>query len=141
MKKLNLILLLAFASSLLSFCNAQSNEICTYPSAEHVMLGNYNPATYLASNILNRPDTIFKGINNRVSPDSLKSYIFTMAGFYNRNTASDTISSLYGIGAATRWAYSKFQEFSNANQNRLLPGYLQFTFATCGVSQHRNVIA
>ncbi len=105
------------------------------------MVGKYNPATYLAFPVLNRPDTIFKGINARVNSDSLESYIFTMAGFANRNTSSDTISSTYGIGAARRWVYSKFQQFSNTNQNRLLPAYLQFDSVICGVIQHRNVMA
>ncbi len=105
------------------------------------MLGKYNPNTYMAFPVLNRPDTIFQGINNRISPDSLKSYIFTMASFGNRNTASDTISSTFGIGAARRWVYSKFQEYSFENQNRLLPAYLQFTLNVCGVTQHRNIIA
>ncbi len=124
-----------------SLRRAQTNVICTDTSAQNVILGKYNPLTYLASPVLNFPDTIFKGINNRISPDSLKSYIFTMASFTNRNTASDTISSTYGIGAARRWVYSKFQEFSYANQNRLLPAYLQFDTAICTVRQHRNVIA
>lgn len=139
MKKL-LLLIFIFSFSLLAL-KAQVNCICTDSNAEKVMLGNYNPATYLASTILNRPDTIYKGINARVSPDTLMSYIFTMAAFNNRNTASDTISSSYGIGAARRWVYSKFQQYSSANQNRLIPAYLQFDTTTCGVRQHRNTIA
>src|SRR5581483_9073010 len=114
---------------------AQTNVNCTDSNVAHILKGNYNPATYLPSTILDFPDTIFKGVNARVSPDSLKSYIFKMASFYNRNTASDTISNTKGIGAVRRWVYSKFQQFSNANQNRLLPSYLQFTLTTCGVSQ------
>lgn len=121
--------------------SAQTNVICTNSNAEKVMLGQYNPSAYFASTILNRPDTIFKGIDARVSPDSLESYIFTLASFYNRNTASDTISSTQGIGAARRWIYSKFQQFSNASQNRLLTAYLQFDTTTCSVRQHRNVLA
>ncbi len=136
---------LLLSISLFSFsffiASSQSNIVCTDTSAQNVMLGKYSPLTYLASPVLNRPDTIFQGINKRISPDSLKSYIITMASFGNRNTASDTISSTFGIGAARRWVYSKFQEYSFANQNRLLPAYLQFTLSTCGVSQHRNIIA
>src|ERR1700677_3267100 len=119
----------------------QSNVACTDSIVAHILLGNYNPSTYFASNILNQPDTIFKGINARVNADSLKSYIITMAGFYNRNTASDTISTTQGIGAARRWVYSKFQQYSAANQNRLLPSYLQVALNICGPTQHRNIIA
>lgn len=139
MKRL-LLLLLALSSSFLPL-SAQSNIACTDSTVAHILLGNYNPSTYFASSILNSPDTIFKGINHRISPDSLKSDILAMANFTNRNTASDTISSTYGIGAARRWVYSKFQQYSIADQNRLLPAYLQFTLSICGVSQHRNIIA
>jgi hypothetical protein len=120
---------------------AQTNIICTDSIANQVLLGNYNPLTYNSSVILNRPDTIFKGISARVNPDSLKSDIFKLASFYNRNTASDTVSQIKGIGAARRWVYSKFQQYSNACQNRLLPCYLQFTLNVCSVTQHRNVMA
>jgi len=120
---------------------SQSKEICTNPIAEQVMLGKYNPSQYLPTKILNRPDTIFKGINSRVSSDTLKSYILKLATFYNRNTAADTISSSHGIGAARRWVYSMFQQYSKANQNRLLPAYLQFTLNICGPTQHRNILA
>lgn len=105
------------------------------------MLGNYNPVVYLASNILNHPDTISQGVNERVSADSLKSYLITLASFTNRNTGSDTVSATRGIGASRRWVFSKFQEFSAANENRLIPSYLQFDLNICGIPQHRNVFA
>jgi hypothetical protein len=137
MKKVFLFFLSFISISLI----AQTNVNCTDSNVAHILKGNYNPATYLPATVLDFPDTIFKGVNARVSSDSLKSYIFKMASFYNRNTASDTISNTVGIGAARRWVYSKFQQFSIANQNRLLPSYLQFTLTTCGVSQHRNIMA
>jgi len=120
---------------------AQTNIISTNPVALQVLKGNYDPSLYLASTILNRPDTISKGINARISADSLKSNIIKLAGFHNRNTGADTNSSLKGIGAARRWVYMKFQQYSAANQNRLLPSYLQFDRAICSVTQHRNIFA
>jgi len=137
MKKNLLLLFVIISSNLFS----QTNIICTDSITGQVLQGKYNPLTYTASTILNRPDTIFKGINARVSPDSLQSYIFKLATFYNRNTASDTISQTQGIGAARRWVYSKFQQYSAGCQNRLLPAYIQFTLNICSVMQHRNVIA
>jgi len=137
MKKAILFLFCLFSINLF----AQTNIKCTDSTVAHILIGNYNPANYLPSKVVDQPDSIFLGINARVNPDSLKADILTMAGFFNRNTASDTISNITGIGAARRWAYSKFNEYSFANQNRLLPCYLQFTESTCGVSQHRNVMA
>jgi hypothetical protein len=133
---------------LLSFCilisatiSAQTNIISTNPAAEQVMLGNYDPAIYHASTIINHPDSISRGILARVSPDSLKSYIITLASFGNRNSGSDTVSSTFGIGASRRWIFQKFSEFSAANENRLLPSYLQFDQTICTSSQHRNIFA
>lgn len=140
MKKFTLLL----SFIMLSYCsynNAQVNIISTDSVAEQVMLGNYDPSVYLASNILNHPDTISSGINERVSADSLKSYLITLASFTNRNSGSDTVSATRGIGAARRWVFQKFQEFSAANENRLIPSYLQFDLNICGMLQHRDVFA
>jgi len=126
----------------LSFCSkAQTNIISTDSVAEQIMLGNYNPATYAASTVLNQPDTISRGINTRVSPDSLHAYLEKLRTFHNRNTGSDTVASNNGIGAARRWVFSKFQQFSAQNQNRLIPSYLQFDYNICSIGQHRNILA
>lgn len=120
---------------------AQSNMISTNPVAEQVMLGNYNAATYLAANIINGPGTIAQELDLRVSPDSLHAYLNELRKFQNRNTGSDTVSNTKGIGAARRWIYSKFQQFSAQNENRLLPSYLQFDLSVCSILQHKNVFA
>src|SRR5687767_11810524 len=94
--------------------------VCSNPLAEQIMLGAYDPSTYMASQVLNHPDTIAQGIMARVNPDSLKAYIIKLANFRNRNSGSDTISSTEGFGAARRWVYTKFQQYSAANENRLV---------------------
>lgn len=121
--------------------HAQTNMLSTNPVAEQVMLGNYNPATYQPSVVINKPNDISKGINDRVSADSLKSYMLALNTFQNRNTGSDTISNTKGIGAARRWAYGKFEQFSSQNENRLITSYLQFDQLICNMEQHRNVFA
>jgi hypothetical protein len=120
---------------------AQTNIISTNPIAEQVLLGNYNPLSYQASVVKNRPDTIAKGLQARISADSLKATIVKLGTFYNRNTASDTASSTKGIGAARRWVYSVFQQIGTQNENRLIPSYLQFDQDICGMMQHRNIFA
>jgi hypothetical protein len=116
---------------------AQVNIISTNPLAEQILLGNYNPSAYLASTILDHPDTISRGINTRVSPDSLKSSIIRLASFRNRNMGADTNSPVYGMGAARRWVMSKFQEYSAQNENRLIASYLQFDTTVCGRRLHK----
>jgi hypothetical protein len=121
--------------------NAQLVNICTNPAAQQVMLGIYDPATYAATTVLNSPDTISQGINARVSPDSLHGYLDVLKTFGTRNTGSDTVSATRGIGAARRWVYTKFQQFSAQNENRLLPSWLQFDTTICGIPEHRNIMA
>ncbi|MCB0402575.1 MAG: M28 family peptidase [Flavobacteriales bacterium] len=125
--------------SLLSF--TQSNIFTTNPVAGEVLKGNYNPANYAASNVINHHDSITKGINLRVNPDSLKAYLFHLATFQNRNTGSDTTSLVTGIGAARKWVHQRFQQISAENENRLVVSYLQFDQQICNVNQHKNILA
>lgn len=121
--------------------DAQTNMISTNLTAEQVLLGNYNPITYQASNTISHPDSISRGINARVSPDSLHAYMNVLRNFQNRNAGADTNSTVWGIGAARKWAFRKFQQFSIQSQNRLLPSYLQFDLAICGTNRHKNIYA
>lgn len=120
---------------------AQTNTISTNPVAEQVMLGNYTPSTYMPSVVVDIPATIAQELNARISPDSLHAYLEGLRAFQNRNTGSDTVSSTKGIGAARRWIYSRFQDFSARNENRLLVSYLQFDLNVCNMMQHKNVFA
>lgn len=120
---------------------AQTNIISTNPVAEQIMLGNYNPADYAATTVIADMAATTSGVHARVSPDSLKSYLFRLSEFGTRNTGSDTVSATTGIGAARRWVHQKFTEFSAANENRLVVSYLQFDLDICGMGQHRNIFA
>ncbi len=123
------------------FVICQTNILCTNPSAEQVMKGNYNPLIYNPPIIINNPDSIMNLFTQQISPDSLHANLDKLATFYTRNSGSDTLSDSTGIGAARRWAYQKFSEFSAENNSRLIPSYLQFDLAICGSSQHRNIFA
>ncbi|MCB0532392.1 MAG: M28 family peptidase [Lewinellaceae bacterium] len=120
---------------------AQSNIHCTNPLAEQILLGNYDPADYAASNVIDELTMTTSGIHAGVSADSLKAYLIRLSTFGTRNTGSDTLSPTTGIGAARRWAHQKFSEFGAANENRLVVSYLQFDLDICGMGQHRNIFA
>lgn len=139
MKRL-LSILLVLAAFSHPEVHAQANIMVTSSTTDQVILGNYNPSNYMATTVLDDPDTISKGINARVSADSMHAYLEKLRSFHNRNTSSDTMSNTTGIGAARRWAYSKFQQFSSANENRLLPAYLQYDGTSCISSQFRDII-
>ena len=98
--------------------NAQTGMMSTNPLAEQIMLGNYNPGNYAASVVIDNPATISTELNSRISPDSMRSYLVELQAYKNRNTGSDTVSATKGIGAARRWAFNKFQQFSSQNGNR-----------------------
>ncbi|HLP14040.1 MAG TPA: M28 family peptidase [Flavobacteriales bacterium] len=139
MKKSLLLVIFAFCTV---YAKSQAiNILSTNTTAEQVMLGNYNPATYMASTIICHPDSISQGINARIDADSLKATILKMATFHNRNSGTDTNMTTKGFGAARRWVYAKFKQYSLANENRLIPSYLQFDQTICGIGQHRNVFA
>ena len=132
--------LLAMFFSISISCFGQGVTLSN-PEAAAILAGNYDPATYTPSVILNEPDSILNGIVNGISKDSLLSYLMHIDSYYQRNTGSDTLSSDHGIGAVRRWIYGKFGEFSTANENRLVETYLDFDAYVCGKGHHRNVLA
>ncbi len=133
--------LLVFLGLLPFISVAQVVNTCTNTAAGNVLKGTYDPNLYTATNVIINPDSISWGINNAVSPDSLHAYLNILKSFGTRNTGSDTVSPVRGIGAARRWMYNKFQQISNQNEHRLLPSYLQFDTTICGVLRHRNIMA
>lgn len=120
---------------------SQTNMAMSNSVADDVVHGNYDPTLYAASQVVNHTDSILLGIVDKVSEDSLQSYLEHLETFYNRNTGSDTVSNTTGIGAARRWIYSKFQGFGQQNENRLLVSYLDFDKDVCGMGHHKNVLA
>ncbi len=140
MKVAGIATIILFYSTLFT-AKAQTSIITTNSTAGQVMQGNYNPTLYQASVVLNDHATISNGINQRVSPDTLHSYFDSLRIFHNRNTGSDTLSAINGIGAARRWVFHKFQQFSAQNGNRLIPSYLQFDLNICNINQHKDIIA
>ncbi len=120
---------------------AQTGIMTTNPVAEQILLGNYNPADYSASSVISDLGPVTSGIHAAVSSDSLKAYILQLSDFGTRNSGSDTVSTTMGIGAARRWVFDKFTDFSARNENRLVVSYLQFNQDICGNGQHRNVMA
>ncbi len=120
---------------------AQSGMTSTDTTAAIVMMGNYSPAAYMPVAPVSDPYAIAAGVRDRISADSLHEWLNVLRTFRNRNTGSDTSSAEIGIGAARRWIYSKFQQFSAENEGRFIPSYLQFNKIICSMAQHRNVFA
>ncbi len=136
MKYLSTIVL--FGLFLLSHpTSAQTNFLITNPLAEEILRGEFDPADYLPVDPITAPQVIVTGIEQSVSADSLKAYLEVMASFRTRHTSSDTTSTTEGMGAARRWAFDKFESFSD----RLIVSYFQFEQLTCGMLSHRNIFA
>ncbi len=136
-------ILLTGLMAISTFLLSQTNMLSTNQLAEEIMLGNYDPATYMPSTVLNHPDEIVQIVNEGISTDSLHSYLLHLSAFETRHTNSDTVSQTKGIGAARRWVYDRFQQIHLESGGRLIPSYLQFEANICefGVSEHRNVFA
>jgi hypothetical protein len=118
-----------------------ANLLITSPEVDNILKGFYTPSFYNASTVISDPNIISLDLVNSISPDSLKTSLFALKSFQNRNSASDTVSSATGIGAARRWVYNKFMQYSAVNDNRLRPACFQFDLNICGATRHRNIIA
>jgi hypothetical protein len=128
---------------------AQSSESVTSTVVNNILLGNYTPSTYEATTVITDPNVISQGLLSNISADSLTATLYALNSFQNRNTFSDTSSATSGIGATRRWVYSKFLQYSQANNNRLQVGYLKFTYnpssyrctESPSIQTHYNVLA
>jgi len=139
MKKISFLFFIIIG---LSFSGlSQTGMTLSNPEALQVLLGNYNPANYTPSVIINHPDSILHGVIDNVSKDTLISYLMKIDSYYNRNTGSDTVSETRGIGAVRRWIYKKYGEYRAQCENRLVLSYLDFDINICGQTHHRNVLA
>lgn len=139
MKRILLSLILLFTE--IFYVSGQTNITISNPEASQVLSGSYNPQLYTPLSVINHPDSILQGIVNKVSKDTLISYLSKINSYYNRNSGSDTVSETHGIGAVRRWIHSKFEEFRVASGNRLVITYMDFDRPICGQSHHRNVFA
>jgi hypothetical protein len=139
MKKSYFFLLVVMSSALQGL--GQTNITLSNPEALPILLGNYDPANYTPTVIINHPDSILYGIVNDVSKDTLISYLMKIDSYHNRNTGSDTLSETRGIGAVRRWIHKKYSEYRSQCANRLVVSYLDFDINVCGQNHHRNVLA
>lgn len=123
-----------------------SNVTCSSPAAELAMRGLHDPMDYAATEVIDDHASIICELRNAISADSLKADLMAILEFGTRNTFSDTVSDLEGIGAVQRWVFDRFQQISIANESRLIPAYIQFdnfdNVGVCGSANGlRNVIA
>jgi Zn-dependent M28 family amino/carboxypeptidase len=58
------------------------------------------------------PESLLRDIANSPDPKQLQATVQALVGFGTRHTLSDTVSSKRGIGAARRWAQSRFEQIS-----------------------------
>ena len=100
-------------------------------SSQSSIVSNNNQSIVHNTHLINE-------IISQVSEDSIRSYLIKMASFFTRHTNSDTVSETTGIGAARRWVYNKFQEFSSVSGGTLQPQYFDFILSN---RLHRNVMA
>jgi hypothetical protein len=118
-----------------------SNLSCSNPLAESIMMGNYAPGTFFNQTEVSSTANIASAMLQQIQTDSLKAWMIELARFRNRNSGSDTNSSVTGIGAARRWVHHKFSQWSQQEGRVLIPSYFNFTQSICGIGQHRNIMA
>lgn len=143
MNKLLIILLLSLPIKLIS----QTNISFSNPKAAEILKGNYQGHEYHPFD-LNDNSFSYCQFKSEISADSLRENLEKLSSFENRNTFSDTSSSVKGIGAARRWAMEKFTSYDvlkgSPNQGDSYElTYLDFDVFSnsCGPGHLRNVIA
>jgi len=128
---------------------AQTNPKVLNTEVATILGGTYTASLYSATTVITDPGIISAGLAAGISPDSLKADLFALRKFQNRNMFSDTSSTTRGIGAARRWVYNKFLQYSNANEGRLKVSYLQFDYdpasypctVSPSITKHSNIMA
>lgn len=86
---------------------------------------------------------IVKEMVDSISAERMMYNLENLASFYTRHTNSDTLSSETGIGAARRWIYDQFQEYSeDSSASEFRSSYFTYNADICGIpGKHRNVMA
>ena len=123
------------------FGTSQENIRLSKSIVEDILKGNYDPSEFQSSNTFDKPQDILPLIEEDINPLQILSYLEGLVSFETRHTASDTVSTTRGIGAARNWAYDEFEKISQDNEGRLIPTFLDFDELICDVDKHRNVIA
>jgi len=110
--------------------------------SEEVRTGGIEPKSWPFESRLVLNPTIQEMVN-LVSPEIMMSNLETLVSFQTRHTNSDTLSPDRGIGAARRWIYGKFEEYSlDPSAFGLEPSYFSFSARICDVvGEHRDVMA
>ncbi|MEP6647165.1 MAG: M28 family peptidase [Saprospiraceae bacterium] len=139
MKKYLLSVVISLSSGIL--VSAQANTHFTNPVIDRILKGNYNPEDYMPPFPVDDPYFITSQLAKLVNADSLKATLISLEQFQNRNTASDTVSEITGIGAARKWVLGKFERLSIISNGRLVTGYLQFDQDVCDMTRHKDVVA
>jgi hypothetical protein len=120
---------------------SQTNMFLSNPSAAGILKGEYDPRQYLPEIIIDQSDDIRMGIISGVDPARQMGLLVRLETFYNRNSGSDTLSEITGIGACRKWILSNFDQVSRDNGNRLVTGYLEFDAPICSMGHHKNPFA
>jgi len=121
--------------------SSQENTHFTNPLIYQILKGNYDPTIYQPPFPVDDPATISAGLVSLIEPDSMKSTLFSLRTFHNRNTGADTLSETTGIGAARKWILNQFEKYSVEQGGRLITGYLQFDQDVCDMGRHKDVVA
>ncbi|MFQ5603909.1 MAG: M20/M25/M40 family metallo-hydrolase [bacterium] len=92
-------------------------------------VGGFSPVRSFSGNTPGNPKSASTQINEivqNISEKKLEEHLTRLVSFETRHSLSDTVSSTRGIGAARRWIYEQFQNFSQASGGRLKVAYQTF---------------
>lgn len=79
-----------------------------------------------AQTVIIKRDTVIEKMVAEVSPERIKVIIEKLTGFKTRQTLSDTVSKVSGIGAARSWIKSQYEQFAATSNGRMTVAYDSF---------------
>ena len=62
-----------------------SNPSVTSSEVNNILLGNFTPSTYQATNVITDPKTVAAGLLGDISTDTLTADLYALNSFSNRN--------------------------------------------------------
>ena len=89
-----------------------------------LFLGSYLQGS--AQTVIIKRDTAIEKMVAEVSPERIKAIIEKLTGFKTRQTLSDTVSKVTGIGAARSWIKSQYEQFATTSNGRMTVSYDSF---------------
>lgn len=93
-----------------------------------------------AQTVIIKRDSVIDKMVSEVSSDNIKAIVEKLTSFKTRQTLSDTVSKVSGIGAARTWIKSQYDQYAANSAGRMVVMYDSFLQAADGLRVNKPTI-